>query len=191
VPNGTSLDTEWPVGRCPHVLSYACAAVDPVSVSVRIGRPREEVFAYLSDIANHAEFSDHYLKDWRLTRIDSIGRGAGARFRVDVPLQRFSWADMTFVVVEPPHRIVAVGRGGKFNRIKTTAIWTLDVAPGGGTDVEYMVETEPPLPTDRLMEMLSRQQGWFKRKVGKAMRRLQRILEEGEDRGPRPAVGGL
>ena len=165
--------------------------MDPVSVTVKIGRPREEVFAYLVDIANHSEFSDHYLKDWRLTRIDTVGQGAGARFRMDIPLQRFAWADMTFVVVEPPHRIVAVGRGGKFNRIKTTAIWTLDVAPGGGTEVEYMVETEPPLPTDRLMEAISRQQGWFKRKVGKALRRLQSILEENEDRGARPAVGGL
>ncbi len=53
---------------------------------------------------------------------------------------------MTFSVVEPPHRIVAVGRGGKFNRIRTTAIWTLDHAPGGGTEVEYMIESEPALP---------------------------------------------
>jgi uncharacterized protein YndB with AHSA1/START domain len=165
--------------------------VDPVNVSVTIDRPREEVFAYLADIANHAEFSDHYLKDWRLTRIDSVGRGAGARFKVDAPFQRFSWADITFVEVEPPHRIVAVGRGGKFNRIQTTAIWTLNTARNGGTEVEYMVESEPPLPTDRLMEAISRQQSWFKRKARKAMRRLQSILEEGEDRGARATVSGL
>jgi len=165
--------------------------VDPVNVNVTIDRPREEVFAYLQDIANHPEFSDHYLKHWRLTRVDSVGTGAGARFKVDAPLQRFSWADMTFVVVEPPHRIVAVGRGGKFNRIKITAIWTLDPAPGGGTELEYMVESEPPLPTDRLMESVSGQRGWFKRKVRTAMRRLQGILEENEDRGPRATVAGL
>jgi len=165
--------------------------VDPVNVNVTIDRPREEVFAYLQDIANHPEFSDHYLKHWRLTRVNSVGTGAGARFKVDAPLQRFSWADMTFVVVEPPHRIVAVGRGGKFNRIKTTAIWTLDVSPGGGTDVEYMVESEPPFPTDRLVETLTRQRGWFKRKVRKSMRRLQSILEENEDRGARATVAGV
>jgi uncharacterized protein YndB with AHSA1/START domain len=162
-----------------------------VHASVTIGRPREEVFAYLADIANHPEFSDHYLKDWHLTRIDSVGRGAGARFRVDAPCQRFGWADLTFVEVERPHQIVAVGRGGKFNRIKTTAIWTLDVAPGGGTEVELMVESEPALPTDRLMEALTRQHGWFRRKVRRAMRRLQSILEENEDRGARATVGGL
>src|ERR671917_2676389 len=155
------------------------AVVDPVHSRVTIDRPREEVFDYLVDIANHPEFSDHYLKDWRLTRIDSVGEGAGARFRVDAPLQRFSWADMTFAVVERPHRIVAVGRGGKFNRIKTTAIWTLDPAPGGGTELEFMVESEPSLPTDRVMEAISRQHGWFKRKARKALRRLQAILEEG------------
>ena len=159
-------------------------------MSVTIDRPREEVFAYLADIANHPEFTDHYLKHWRLTRVDSVGQGAGARFKIDVPLQRFSWADMTFVVVEPPHRIVAVGRGGKFNRIKTTAIWTLDVASGDRTDVDYMVESEPPLPTDRLMEAISGQHGWFKRKTRKALRRLQSILEENEDRGARATVAG-
>jgi uncharacterized protein YndB with AHSA1/START domain len=165
--------------------------VDPVTVNVTIDRPREEVFAYLVDIANHPEFSDHYLKDWRLTRIDSVGRGAGARFRVDAPCQRFGWADITFVEVERPHRIVAVGRGGKYNRIKSTAIWTLDLAPGGGTELEYMVESEPALPTDRLVEALSGHRGWFNRKTRKAMRRLQGILEENEDRGARATVAGL
>ena len=164
--------------------------MDPVTVSVTIDRPRDEVFAYLADIANHPEFSDHYLKHWRLTRIESVGQGAGARFKVDVPLQRFSWADITFVVVEPPHRIVAVGRGGKFNRIKTTAIWTLDVGPGGSTDVEYMVESEPALATDRLIESFGFR-GWFKRKSNKALRRLRRILEENEGRGTRATVAGI
>jgi uncharacterized protein YndB with AHSA1/START domain len=167
------------------------AVVDPVHSSVTIDRPREEVFAYLVDIANHPEFSDHFLTDWRLTRIDSVGRGAGARFKMDAPLQRFSWADMTFVEVERPHRIVALGRGGKFNRIKTTAIWTLDPAPGGGTEVDYMFESEPALPTDRLIEALTGQRGWFKRKARKATRRLQAILEENEDRGTRATVAGL
>ena len=53
--------------------------MDPVTQHVSIDRPREEVFAYLADIANHPEFTDHFLKDWRLTREDSGGRGAGDR----------------------------------------------------------------------------------------------------------------
>lgn len=165
--------------------------MDPINASVTIDRPRDEVFSYLVDIANHPEFTDHYLKEWRLTRIDSVGRGAGARYRMDAPFNRFGWGDITFVEVERPHRIVALGRGGKYNRIKTTAIWTLDVAPGGGTDLELMVESEPALPTDRLVEALSGQRRWFKRKTRKALRRLQSILEENEGRGTRATVAGL
>ena len=60
--------------------------MDPVELSITIDRPREEVFEYLADIANHPEFTDHYLKEWHLTRVDSYGRGAGARYRMDAPL---------------------------------------------------------------------------------------------------------
>jgi uncharacterized protein YndB with AHSA1/START domain len=163
--------------------------VDPVTSSITIGRPREEVFDYLADIANHAEFSDHYLKDWRLTRIDSVGRGAGARFRWDARFQRFGWADMTFIEVERPYRIVAAGRGGKFNRNKTFSTWTLSPT-SGGTRVEYTTETEPALITDRIMEGLGLRR-FFKRGGRKAMARLQSILEENQDRGVRATVAGL
>ena len=164
--------------------------MDPVTSAVTIDRPREEVFDYLADIANHPEFSDHYLKDWHLTRLESVGRGAGARFRLDAPFQRFGWADMTFVEVERPYRIVAVGRGGKFNRNKTFHSWTLEPA-GGATRVEYTTEIEPALPTDRIAETLSGLRRWFRRGTRKAMRRLQAILEENQDRGARATVGGL
>jgi len=165
--------------------------VDPVTVSTTIGRPREEVFDYLADIANHLEFSDHYMKDFRLTRLDSYGRGAGARFRLDAPLHDL-WADMTFVEVERPYRIVAFGRGGKFNRIKTTTIYTLDEAGGGdSTRVEVMSESEPPLPTDKLLEKISGYRGWTRRSLRKSLQRLQAILEENEDRGPRATVAGV
>jgi hypothetical protein len=95
------------------------------------------------------------------------------------------------VELEPPHRIVALGRYGKFNRIKTTAIWTLDPGPGGSTDLEYMFESEPVFPTDRIVEKLSGQRGYFKRKARKALSRLQSILEEDHGRGARVGVAGL
>ena len=165
--------------------------MDPVTVNATIGRPREEVFDYLADIANHPEFSDHYLDHFRLTRVDSVGLGAGARFHVGVPLSRFSWADMTFVEVDRPHRIVALGRGGKFNRNRTTTIWTLDPAPGDGTHLEVMTETEPALITDRVMETLTGYRGFKKRNLRKSVRRLQGILEEDVDRGARATVAGV
>ena len=168
--------------------------MDPVTASIVIGRPREEVFDYLADIANHPEFTDHYLKRWHLTRIESSGRGAGARFRVDSPFNRFGWADVTFVQLERPYRIVGLGRAGKYNRNKTTEIWTLEPGPGeGSTEVTYLVETEPALPTDRAFEALSFQRGWYKRNVRRALARLQEVLEDPEHarRGERVTVGGL
>jgi uncharacterized protein YndB with AHSA1/START domain len=165
--------------------------VDPVTASVSIGRPREEVFDYLADIANHREFSDHYMDEFRLTRIDSVGTGAGARFHLDAPLNRFSWGDMTFVEVQRPYRIVALGRGGKFNRNRTTTIWTLDPDGDNGTHVEVMTETEPALITDKVVETLTGYRGWMKRNLRKSVRRLQGILEEDYDRGQRASVAGV
>jgi uncharacterized protein YndB with AHSA1/START domain len=166
---------------------YNPLAVDPVTASTTIARPREQIFEYLSDIANHAEFSDHYLTSWRLLREESHGVGAGARFRVKAPLNRFSWADTTIAELAPPYRIVERGRGGKFNRVRRLGVWTLSPGAGGTTRVEYTFETDPQLPSDRIMESLLGAR-WTRRQIGKSLRRLRVILEEGRDRGRRPSV---
>lgn len=163
--------------------------MDPVTQEVIIARPREEVFEYLADIANHAEFSDHYLVDWHLTREDSYGQGAGVRYRARVPLNRFSWADATFVEVESPRLIVERGRSGKYNRTLVRTVWELEEASGGSTRVRLTMETKPAKLSDKLMESLGAR-GWYKRKSAKALRRLRSILEYGEERGTRVTVAG-
>ena len=164
--------------------------MDPVTANVLIDRPREEVFDYLADIANHQEFSDHYLKEWRLTRVDSVGRGAGARFKIDAPLDRFGWGDMTFIEVQRPYKIVAAGRSGKFNRNKTWTTWTLSPS-GNATQVEVTTEAEVNMATDKFLNTVLRRRGWMKRGLRKGLRRMQSILEEDLDRGKRATVGGL
>lgn len=161
--------------------------MDPLTVSTVISAPREQVFDYLQDIANHSEFTDHFMVDWHLTRIDSVGRGAGARFRVKAPGNRFGWGDATFVEVERPHRIVEAGRTGKNNRIRT--LGTYELAPGaaGTTRVRFTLETAPVTLSDRLLESLGAR-GWLKRKNTRAMRRLRAIIERGEQRGDRVTV---
>jgi uncharacterized protein YndB with AHSA1/START domain len=158
--------------------------VDPVTVSIIISAPREQIFDYLQDIANHPEFTDHYLVDWRLTREDSVGRGAGARFRVKAPANRFSWADSTFTEVSRPHRIVEVGRTGKANRIRTLGVYELDQASGGATRVQFTLETQTSVLSDRLRDAIGGR-AWVKRKNTKALRRLRSIIERGESRGER------
>ena len=161
--------------------------MDPFTVSATIDKPREQVFEYLADIANHPEFTDHYLVDWRLTRVDSYGTGAGARFRIKAPLSRFSWADMTIAELQPPYKIVEHGRGGKYNRVRMLGTYTLSPGPGGTTKVEYTLETEPALMSDRLMELFGGRR-WSRRQAAKAMRRLRTILEEDRGRGRRASV---
>ncbi len=163
--------------------------MDPITVTATIARPREQVFEYLADIANHAEFTDHYLIDWHLTREDSIGLGAGARFKVKAPLSRFSWADVTFAEVQTPYRIVERGRGGKYNRIRMVSTYTLSPGPGESTRVEYTLETVPVFPSDRLLEALGGRR-WSRRQASRAMRRLRTILEENRGRGKRASVAG-
>jgi uncharacterized protein YndB with AHSA1/START domain len=163
--------------------------VDPVSVSIVVGRPREEVFDYLRDIANHAEFTDHFLSDWHLTRENSIGTGAGARFHVDAPMQRFSWMGVSFIEVEAPRRIVEAGRGGKFNRVRSLTVFTLEPHPGDTTHVELSTETQPVTLSDQFMERLGARR-WVRRQNRRSLKRLRSILEDGEGRGVRATVAG-
>ena len=117
--------------------------MDPVTVSTVISAPREQVFDYLQDIANHGGV--HRPLPGRLApHADRLGRARrGARFRVKAPGNRFSWADVTFVEVDRPHRIVEAGRTGKNNRIRT--LGTYELAPGasGTTRVRFTLETAP------------------------------------------------
>jgi uncharacterized protein YndB with AHSA1/START domain len=163
--------------------------MNPVTVSIVVSAPREEVFDYLQDIANHPEFTDHYLVDWHLTRLDSVGTGAGARFRVKAPRNRFSWGDVTFAEVQRPHRIVEVGRTGKNNRIRTLGVYSLDPAAAGSTRVQFTLETVPATLSDRLMEGFGTR-AWTRRKNRRAMHRLRGIFERGEGRGRRVTVAG-
>ncbi len=158
-------------------------------MSSTISKPREEVFEYLADIANHPEFTDHYLVDWRLTRENSFGTGAGARFRMKAPFNRFAWGDMTFAEVEAPHRIVERGRGGKYNRIRMVGTYTLSPGPGGSTRLEYTLETVPVMLSDRLLETFGGRL-WAHRQTAKSIRRLRTILEENRDRGHRASIAG-
>ena len=164
--------------------------MDPVTVTTSIARPREEVFDYLADVANHAEFCDHFLVDWHLTREDTLGRGAGARFRVRQRFNRFARGEITFIDVERPRRLVAAGRGGRYNRTRTLTTWTLEPGAGGETRVELEVESQPGILSDRLLEGVLGARRFARRRYGKALRRLRAILEEGEQRGARATISG-
>ena len=164
--------------------------MEPITLSTTIAKPRETVFEYLVDVANHQEFSDHCMVDWHLTREDSYGHGAGARFRVKSRFDRFSYGDMTLAEVTPPARIVATGRSGRFNRIETRSTWMLEEAGNGRTKVTFETQSTPVLKSDELMEKFLRVRKATTRCHKRALERLRSILESGDGRGAHTTVAG-
>jgi uncharacterized protein YndB with AHSA1/START domain len=160
----------------------------PISAATEIDVPRERVFEVISDLSQRPSFSDHFLTDFHLTRIESRGVGAGARFRVQAPLRKV-WMDTTIVELDEPHLIVERGHGGRGNRIPSHTVWELTEGPGRLTTVRLAHWTEPG-PVDRALELLSAGSVWQQRSWREAMERLRGGLESGAWEGERIAVAG-
>ena len=161
----------------------------PVSAEIEIDAPREQVFATLADLARRPFFTDHFLTGFHLTRLESRGIGAGARFRVSLPL-RSVWMDAVIVEQEEPYKIVERGKGGRGNRIPTTLVWELTEGPGSLTSVRVSHWTEPSNPLDRAVEVLAANSVFEQRGWREALRRLREQLE-GEKAAAAPlAVAG-
>jgi uncharacterized protein YndB with AHSA1/START domain len=161
----------------------------PVSAEIEIDVPREQAFEMLADVAGRPSFTDHFLTGFHLTRIDSAGVGAGARFQVRSPL-RPVWMDSAITELEAPHRIVEHGRGGRGNRVPTTIVWDLREGPGSLTRVRVSHWTEPSNPVDRVLELLAANSFWEERGWREALRRLRDLLEAGASSAARVAPAG-
>jgi uncharacterized protein YndB with AHSA1/START domain len=161
----------------------------PINAEIEIDVPRQRVFAFLADLAVRPLFTDHFLSSFHLTRIESSGIGAGARFRVEAPL-RSVWMDTVIVELDEPFRIVERGQGGRVNRIRTNTAWELKEGPGSLTAVRLSHWTEPANPIDRGLEILSGGSIWQQRSWRQALKRLRDGLESGDWEGERIAVAG-
>ncbi len=161
----------------------------PVSAEIEIDVPRRRAFEAIGDLALRPSFTDHFLSDFHLTRIGSSGVGAGARFRVALRPRRV-WMDTAIVEVEPPHRIVERGRGGRGNRIPSNTVWELQQGSGSLTRVRVSHWTEPSNPLDKALEALSGAAVMQERAWREALRRLRDLLESGAPPAAGLAVAG-
>jgi uncharacterized protein YndB with AHSA1/START domain len=146
----------------------------PVSVSVAIDLPRERVFDFLSDLSARPAFTDHFLAEYRLERVDPVGVGAAARFRLR---ESGEWLDTVIEEAQRPHLIRERGHGGRWNRVPAVTVWELAPGPAPGScEVTVTFWTEPSRPLDRLRE-LTGTATWFRRHWRRALTRLRDLLE--------------
>jgi uncharacterized protein YndB with AHSA1/START domain len=145
--------------------------VKPVTVSVEVPQPREEVFEFLNVLANHASFLDHMLTDWKFSGPRG-GVGAKAEAKANVPMSQ-DWTDFEIVEVEAPSRIVEDAVGLKAKR-RTRGTYTLEQLPGGGTRISFELAWLEVARAEGLCPPLTR--AFVKRPNGKALRRLAKQL---------------
>jgi uncharacterized protein YndB with AHSA1/START domain len=167
---------------------HTIAAMGPISAETEIDVPRERVYELLGDLSARPAFTDHFLSDFHLTRIEATGVGAGARFRVQAPLRKV-WMDTAIVELEEPHLIVERGQGGRANRIPNHTVWELTEGPGSLTRVRLSHWTEPG-SLDRGLELLSAGSIWQEKGWREALKRLREGLESGVWEGQPIAVAG-
>jgi uncharacterized protein YndB with AHSA1/START domain len=146
-----------------------------VTVSTVISAPREEVFDFVCDLAARPAYTDHYLQDYRLARVNAVGKGAAARFRLNAPLAK-EYAELEITEVDRPRRIVEELRVGRRGRNRSLAVYDFTPEGGGVTRVELTTYSEPATIVDRLKELGAA--GWVRRQTKKSLERLRMVFEE-------------
>jgi uncharacterized protein YndB with AHSA1/START domain len=146
-----------------------------VSVQVVISAPREEVFDFVSDLAARPTITGHFMDDYRLARVNPVGVGAAARFKLDAPLAN-EWAELTITKADRPRQIIEEIRYGRRGRNRSVAVYDFSRESGNVTRVEFTTFSEAATIVDRLKEIGAA--GWIRRKSGKSLDRLRMVFEE-------------
>ena len=146
----------------------------PVFASTSIDAPRERVFDLLCDLSARPAFCDHFLDEYRLERLDPVGVGAGARFRLH---HSGGWLDTVIMETERPHLIREAGQGGRENRVPAFTVWELaEGASPESTELSVTFWTEPTMMLDRLRERMGSSR-YFRRDFQRALERLRDLVE--------------
>jgi uncharacterized protein YndB with AHSA1/START domain len=155
----------------------------PVSATTSIDAPREDVFELLVDLAVRPAFTDHFIDEYRLERLESAGVGAAARFRIT---DRSFWMETVIAEVDAPYRLVERGRGGRVDRIPIATVWELVEGPSAETcnvSVTFVMEPQSFAHRTRGSER------WFRRQWSRSLARLRALAESAEP-PPRIEVAG-
>jgi polyketide cyclase/dehydrase/lipid transport protein len=147
--------------------------VKPVTVSVDVPDPREEVFEFLNALSNRESFQDHLLVKWSYSGPER-GVGARARARAAAPMSQ-DWNDKELIEADPPKRIVEEDVSAKGKR-RTRSTYVLEDLPGGGARVSLEYEWLAAPRLERLTPPLNR--AFMRRANRKSLRRLAKQLRK-------------
>jgi ribosome-associated toxin RatA of RatAB toxin-antitoxin module len=144
----------------------------PVSVSVDVTNPPQQVYEFLEVLGNHERFMDHFMVDWKLSG-PRRGVGAKANVRVKATAEK-DWTDVEIVEADAGRRLVEETVGGPSAKRRTRGTYSLEALSGGGTRITFELEFVE-LPTgERLMGPLQR--AYVRRVNRKGMKRLAEDL---------------
>jgi hypothetical protein len=162
----------------------------PVRAHITIDRPADEIYDYLLDIGSRPEFAPTLFLDFRLTRVESYGVGAGARYRLHRKI-RDRFAGTTITEATPFARIFEEGSTGRGGRVPLAIEYLLDEQANGATKVSVAIETHPLNLADQLRAQGLRRH--IKRRLPRSLKRLRDILEGSPtaSKGDRASVGGM
>jgi uncharacterized protein YndB with AHSA1/START domain len=149
-----------------------------VTVSAHISAPREEVFDFLADLAGRPAWTDHYLEDYRLARVNPYGKGAAARFLLRAPLAK-EYAELEITECDRPRRIVEELKVGRLGRSRSLAVYEITAETGGLTHVELTTYSEPASAMEAVKQLGAAR--WIRRQTKIALERLRRVFEEPSD----------
>ena len=143
----------------------------PVSVSIDVTYPREQVYDFLDVMANHEPFTDHMLTDGECSGPE---RGVGSKARVRAKLGGTSDViDIEVVSAQAPERIVERNVGAKGRRVGT-GTYRLEQLSEGGTRITFQYAWQQAPLSERIAAPLVR--AIMRRGNERAMQRLAEQL---------------
>ena len=145
----------------------------PVTVSIDVPLPRDQVFEFLDAMANHEPFNDHLMRDWELS---GPARGVGSAATVRTRALGISdVVDIEVTESDPPHRLVERNTARKAGRVGQ-GTYTLEPLDDGGTRIVFEFAWVVTPTIDRITAPLAR--SFIRRNNQRAMRHLADLLAE-------------
>ena len=149
-----------------------------IEAAAVIPAPPEEVFAFLSDLANHWRLTDRFVE------MVELRDSTGGRVRLRGPLGIRRTVATQVTAARAPRLIIGVAEIGEPDESPTRArvSWTL-AGRLAQTRVLLKAEIEQAQPLDRLLLALGGR-AWLRRSFDRTLERLARRFEAGAVQAP-------